>query len=417
MGKTRQVIIGNSAAGLNAVKAIRRFDTSCQVTVISVENCLAYSPVLLPYYISGKIKRNEIIIADRSFYKQNAIELRLGKEAISVDSKNQRVLCKDESIVEYDNLLIASGASPKKLDAVGEHRAKVMTLRTMDDAQRILEASKNVRHILICGAGLASLEIANALQKRDRKITVMAKSTQILSRNADLECANIIQKEIEKGGISFLLGRDVTEVRPCNGRIRVSTDRNDKITVDVVIVGKGVDPNIQFLSNTGIKADRGILVNEKMETNISNVYAAGDVAQVKSLITSDYQLFANWPSACIEGRIAGLNMVGHKTELPGEVGYNILPIFNRTAAFMGETRTNSSVGEILKFYNEKGGVYRKLLLKEGKIIGAVLLGAFQDAGIILNLITKRVDVSLRKNELASHPISWGKIVHDVTTVS
>lgn len=413
MGITRQVIIGNSAAAINAVKAIRRCDIVCPVTLISAENCLAYSPVLLPYYLSGKIKREGLFVVDQDFYKRNGVELIPGKEAIYVDTVNQKVLLKDESAVEYDNLLIASGGSPEKLNALGGHMARVMTLRTIDDAQRILETSRNARDILISGAGLASMEVANALKKHDRKIIVMAKSNQILSRNADFECANIIQREIEKDGISFLLGRDVTEIAPCKDKIRVSTDLNDKIMIDMVIVGKGVGPNVQFLKDKRIRMDRGILVNERMETSVPNVYAAGDVAQSKSLLTNDYQVFANWPSACIEGEIAGLNMAGRRAELLGEVGYNVLPIFNRTAAFLGETRANSSAVETLRHADEKKGAYRKFLLKENRIIGAILLEAFQDVGIILSLIVKQIDVSHRKRELATNPFSWGKIIHDL----
>lgn len=199
-------------------------------------------------------------------------------------------------------------------------------------------------------------------------------------------------------------------------KICVSTNRNDRITVDMVIVGKGVSPNVQFLKDKEVKINSGILVNGKMKTNIANVYAAGDVAEAHNLITGDYQVFASWPSACTEGEIAGLNMVGHEVKVTGEFGYNILPIFNRTVAFMGETRTNSLAVEILKYYNEKRGIYRKVLLEGNRIVGAILLGAFQDVGIIQNLITKRIDVSHRKNELASNPVSWGMILHDVTTL-
>jgi NAD(P)H-nitrite reductase large subunit len=415
MGKTRQVIIGNSAAALNAVKAIRRCDASCPVTVISAENCLAYSPVLLPYYLSGKINREGLFIAGKDFYKRNAVELVLGKEVIHVDTMNRSVLLKDESTVEYDNLLIASGGSPDRLNAFSGHMARVMTLRTIDDAQRILEVSKSASHILISGAGLASLEVANALAKPGKKVTVIAKSNQILSRNADPECANIIQKEIEKSGVGFLLGRDVTEIAPCKDRLRVLTDLDDSITVDMVIVGKGVNPNVQFLRDKRIKVDRGVLVNEMMKTNLDNVYAAGDVAQSRCLLTHDYRVFANWPSACFEGEVAGLNMAGQRAELAGEIAYNVLPIFNRTVAFLGETKATSSAAEMLQYSDEKKVVYRKFLLKENRIIGAVLLQSFQDAGIVLNLMVKGIDVSHRKNDLAMNPISWGKIIHDVAS--
>ncbi len=412
MAKTRQVIIGNSAAGLNAAKAIRSRDSVCQVTMISAESCLAYSPVLLPYYLSGKIRKQGLFIADREFHRQNEIELLLGNEVTSIDVDRQIVVLSDGTVVQYDNLLVATGGSPKTLNVPGGDMATVMTLRTVDDAERILKVSRNARDILICGAGLASLEVANALRRKDRRVLVMAKSPQILSRNADLECASIMQREIEKAGVTFLLESDVSEITKHDGRLHVETDCNGSMTVDLVVVGKGVNPNVQFLQGTKIGIDRGILVNERMQTSVANVYAAGDVAQARQLLTDDY-VVATWPSACFEGRIAGLNMAGQAAVLPPQVGYNIAPIFGRTAAFMGEGRATSPAVETVKSHNERKGVYRKFVLKDNRIIGAILLDSVRDVGTILNLIAKRVDVSHFKDQLASTSVSWGKILHDL----
>ena len=414
MGKVTQVIIGNGAAALNAARAIRSHDAACQVTMISAENCLAYSPVLLPYYLSGKMKKQELFIADREFYRQNEIELLLGKKVTSIDVGRQTVILSDGTILHYDNLLVATGGSPKTLNIPGGNMAAVMTLRTIEDAERIREASRTARDILICGAGLASLEVANALWGKNARMVVMAKSPQILSRNADPECARIMQRDIEKAGITFLLESDVSEITKHDGRLHVETDSNGSITVDMVVVGKGVNPNVQFLQGTRIGIDRGILVNERMQTTIANVYAAGDVAQARQLLTDDYQIIATWPSACFEGRIAGLNMAGQAAALPPEFGYNIVPIFNRTAAFMGESRANSPAAEIFKYCDERKPVYRKFLLKDSRVVGAILLESIRDVGTILNLIARGVDVSHCKGQLASSRIPWGRILHELS---
>ena len=411
MATIRQVVIGNSAAGLAAARAIRDHDATCHVTMISADSCLAYSPVLLPYYLSGKIEKRGLFVVDEGFYKRCEIELLLEKCAESVDVDRQIVALNDGTSVQYDKLLIATGGSPQTLNVPGADPAKVMTLRTIDDAERILAAARDARDILICGAGLASLEVANALRGRNARVLVIAKSPQILSRNADPECARMMQHDIEEAGITFLLGRDVSEITVRSGRLHVLTDCDDSLTADLVIVGKGVAPNVQLVRGTGIGVDRGILVNEKTQTSVPNVYAAGDVAQARQLLTDDYQVVATWPSACFEGRIAGLNMVGQAAALPPEVGYNIVPMFNKVAAFVGEGRATSPAAEIVVCRDEKKGIYRKCALKDNRIIGAILLGSVSDAGTVLNLIAKRVDVSRLGGQLASSRLVWGRVLH------
>lgn len=410
MRKKRQVIIGNGAAGLSAARALRRVDPSSAVTIISAESYPAYSPALLPYYLSGRIKESGMFIVDLEFYRRNGIEFMPGREATAVDAARQRVTFKDGSWLEYDNLLVASGGSPRRLNSHDGYMARVLTLRTINDARKILDTARNSREILVSGAGLAGLEVVHALNRAGRKITVMAKSRQILSRNTDPETAALIQKEIEKTGVKFLLGCDVTEIAPFKDKIRISTDNDERLNVDMVIVGKGVGANIQIVKDQ-VKTDRGILVDERMRTSIPNIYAAGDVAQAGSLLTGGHEVFANWPSACFEGEVAGLNMGGRDARLPGEVAYNILPVYGWSAAFMGDSMGSRPAIEVLRWSDEKNGRYRKLFLENNRLVGAVLFQEIADVGIILHLINRQADISPYKDKLASSPIRWGKVLH------
>jgi NAD(P)H-nitrite reductase large subunit len=416
MGKVRHVIIGNSAAGLNAARAIRSVDTDCKVSILSAEKCFAYSPVILPYLLSGRIKKRQMYLTDDAFYRRNSLELLLNQKVEGIDTKQQKIFIHDGSVVEYDTLLIASGASARKLKIAAGSNQKIFTLRTINDAKKILKASKKANHILMVGAGLVGLETSYALEKKGKKITILARSNQVLSRNSDVECAKIIQQDIEQRGIRFLLGRDVVGITSAKdtlakNRMHVTTDQNDKLIADLIVVGKGVDPNIQFLNGSEIKCDEGILVNLRMQTNISNVHAAGDCAQARNLLTGKYEIFGSWPSACLEGKIAGLNMADRETNLAGEIAYNILPVFNRTAAFAEKKDADDAQTEVFMCNDKKRGTYRKIVVKKNKIVGAVLLGKYQDAGIILNLITKRTDISKIKESLAMNPILWGGIIN------
>lgn len=410
MAKMRHVIIGNSAAGLSAARAIRSCDARCSISILSAEDCLAYSPAVLPYLLSGRTSEKQIYITDNAFYQENSLDLHLNKKVVGIDIKGQKVFVHDGSSLGYDRLLIATGGSPRKLVVGDQPREKLFTLRTMSDAERILNASGSAKNIVLVGAGLVGLETSHALHKRGKNIRILAKSNQVLSRNADRQCSRIMQNRIEKEGISFLFGRDVIEIVPMKTKLLVVTDQGDNLDADLMIIGKGVTPNINVVDGTGIKTDKGILVNFKMQTTIPNVFAAGDVAQARNLFSGKYEIFANWPSACIEGKIAGLNMAGKETKLAGEMSYNIVPVFDQVAAFGEKKEADHPEIEAVKYVNEKRGIYRKILIRKNRIVGVVSLGRYKDAGVIINLMKKRVDISSIRQTLAKDSISWGKIL-------
>ena len=408
--KTRQVIIGNGPAALSAIRELRHYDKSCHITVISAEDCLAYSPPLLPYYVSGKINRNLLFMTKPGFYRHNAAKFLPGSRVEDIDTQRQRVVLGNGDRVGYDQLLIATGASARR-PSLNIESNEVRTLRTLDDADKILGIDKHVKTALVVGAGLVGLETTNALYQRGIAVTVMAKSKQVLSQNCNTECAGIIQGKISKKGVHFLLGEDIMEVTCLDNRLEVLTDQGSTLTVDMLIIGRGIEPNTAVLKNSGILVDRGIPVNELMQTNIPNIYAAGDVTSNRNLLTGKQEVIATWPNACIQGQKAGSNMAGKKIKFPGFIGYNVLSIFGLVAAFLGETTDSPNEREILKHHNEKKGVYRSFNLKNNRVIGATLLEAITDTGIILNLMKNQVDISPYKDVLVRSPISWAHVFH------
>ena len=254
------------------------------------------------------------------------------------------------------------------------------------------------------------LETAYALQKKGVNVTIIAKSQQILSRNSDAGCARMIQDRIEEKGVRFLFGRDVAEFHREKDRVRVLTDTKEEFVVDMIVVGKGVNANLDLIKETDIKAEWGIKVNMGMQTSVPDVYAAGDVAQSRHLLTGGTDTFSNWPSACFEGKIAGRNMVGRGQKLAGEVSYNVMPVFDCTAAFLERRDDGDDETEVFLHKDVRKGVYRKILVKKNRIVGAVMLGAFQDAGVALYLLKKRKDVSHLKKHMAAGRALWGDVI-------
>lgn len=411
MSETKQVIIGNSAAGLSAVKAIRKKGCSSPITLISAENCNAYSPVLTIYYISHKIGRENLFIADDRFYRDYNVQTKFGNRAVGIDPSKQVVYLEDNTIVEYDNLLIATGASAKSPDNMEADASEyVSTLRTIEDAEKIIELSKDAKEIVVLGAGLVSLQAANALFKEGVKVTFVVGSKQILSQNIDAECAAIIQRRLESQGVSFLFGRNVTAIKRGGNKAYVVTSSGEELPADLVIVGKGVKPNTELVANSNLKVNAGILVDESMRTNIENIFAAGDVAEGKNSISGKTEVIANWPNACAQGDIAGLNMAGYSARRKGQFRGNITTVLGLTVASIGLSKPRNGNFEELQYINPQREVYRKFLLDGNRILGAVLLGEIQDIGVIRNCIENVIDISPWKERIARAPLDFGIIL-------
>ncbi len=409
-----QVIIGNGAAGLSAVKAIRQKGWAGRITVISAEKCNAYSPVLTTYYISGKVGEGELFIANEEFYRRYDVNMVLGNKATGIDASASIVHLDNGSKIGFDNLLIASGASPKRLDNVdADFSDRVLTLRTIEDAKKIKRLSEHVNEVIFLGAGLVSLQTANALYKKGMKFTFVVSSEQVLSRNIDAGCAAIVQREIESQGISILLRRNVSEIGWEGDKLVVILDSGEELRAEIVIVGKGTNPNIELTKASGINVNKGILVDESMRTNIENIFAAGDVAEGKSLVTGENNIVQTWPSACEQGRIAGLNMIGSHRVTEGTLNANITRVFGLTVAAIGLAKPLNGSCEEFKYVNVSEKIYRRILLKDDRLVGAVLLNRVEDIGLIGSLIRNKTDISPLKGRIVKTPLDPGRVIHSI----
>lgn len=406
--RRKHLIIGNSAAALNAIKALRQLDNTDAITVVSGEESLAYSPVLLTYYLSNKIPREDLFLAKADFYKKFDVELILGRRVIATDLKQGRISLEDGKSLEYDNLLLATGSSPKKLGVEGEELLGIFCVKTLKDAELIRDFSTRAKNIVMVGGGLISLQTANAFITAGKHVSMVIGSKHILSQNLDDDCAELVEARLKKFGVNLLFENVVSRFSQVGNRLRVHLNAGAHVDADMVIVGRGVVPNIDFLSGSGIDLNKGILVDSSMRTNIPNVYAAGDVAEAPEIISGSRKLVANWINACLQGETAGINMLGREkwTESLRE---NITTFQGVTIGSIGLTKVNNqSVYQIVTLSSTEGN-YRKIIFNDGdQIIGAVLLGRVEDIGIIKSLIKRRIVIPyyIRK-KLARTPLKYG----------
>ena len=408
----RYVIIGHSAAALAAARAIRDNDTTGSITIIAAEKNMAYSPVLLTYYISKKIGRADLFLTDYEFYKKNNISLLQGKRAEEIDPGNQTIVLEDSTRVPYDKLLIATGSSPKKLNIEDESLPGIFTLKTLKDADNILSHTGSKNNVIILGGGLIGLQTANALASSGKNITLVIGSPQVMSQNVDQDCSVIIARFIQESGFNVLYNTSVTKIAKNSDKLRLTLNNGRNIETDTIIAGKGVTPNIQLIQNTGIATDYGILVNNSMQTNIKNIFAAGDAAQGNNLVTKDRQIISTWPNACSQGKTAGVNMSGGSTVFYG-LNSNICSVLGKSIASVGITRTDSENYSKVCHIEPGKGIYRKLVFnKDDEIVGGVFLEAVSDIGIVRNMINNKVKVSEQKrNHLVRSPISYSTFLN------
>ena len=385
----RIVILGNSAAAIAAVNAIRARGGTQAIAMVSNEPCTAYSPVLTTYYLRGEIPESALYFCDIGYYREHDVSCHFGTAVVALDAAAQRVTLDDGTRLDYDKLLIATGASAKRVTGLDpEIAAEVRYLRTVADARRIREAALGAKHIVMMGGGLVSLQVAGAVARPDLKVTCVVASRQILSQNVDATCAALVCGHVERSAnIEVLFGASVAEITRSGGRFRVCLDSGAELQADVLAAGKGVSPNIEFVDRAQIAVDQGILVDEHLRTTFGNVWAAGDVAQGRNRVSGEVELVANWIDACEQGTAAGVNMAGEALAFPGSVAENITTLFGVQVAALGITRSREGDGlREVTYLDEARGVYRRLLLRGEVMVGATLLRDVADVGVLRGAI-------------------------------
>jgi nitrite reductase (NADH) large subunit len=396
------IIIGNSAAGIAAVEAIRDRDKDSKVIVISDEDYSAYSRCMISYYLAKEIAEDKLLYRPKDFYKNNNVELLLNKKVVKVDPKKSRITCEDKTQVSYDALLIATGASPKFPETPGIKKRGVFGFRTIKDAKEIDGLLPVTKTACVMGGGLIGLKAAYGLRKRNIDVKVIIKSKQVLSQMLDFEAATLVGKKLEEHGIEIILGQDVVEVIGDEGELKaVKLDSGKAIGCSLIIVGKGVSPNIGLVKDTEIKVNEGIISDNLLQTNIPNIYTSGDVAESFDITMGKHTINALWPIAVEQGKIAGSNMAGDKINYEGSLGMNSIEFFGMPVVSLGiyKVSADDKSCEEFKLSDIKEGIYKKLILKGNTLVGAIFVGDIKNCGVYLRLIRERTDLTSVKDKL------------------
>jgi NAD(P)H-nitrite reductase large subunit len=398
------VIIGNSCAAIGAVEAIRSEDQLGKITIISDEPYHVYSRPLITYWLGGKVEEDKMFYRDEDFYERNRVDTRLGERAIGLKTRERKVIMENEDEIPYDKLLIATGGKPFVPPVKGSQYAGVFTFTTWDDAKEIKEFIEvnGVKSPVIVGGGFIGMKSTEAFLELGIKVTIVELADRIMIRAFDETASHLLEERLRREGIEVITNNTVVEILERGQKVnKVILKDGGEIDTDLVIFAIGVIPNSALAENTGIKMNRGILVDRYMRTNIPDIYGAGDCTSAYDLLINDNRTIAIWPTAYRQGKIAGYNMAGIEREYPGSFPMNSVELCGIPTISVGITNPEGRGYEVLQDYDEENLIYKKIILKRNRIVGAIFFGRIERAGIITGLIEDKVDISSFKDNLIS----------------
>lgn len=400
------VIVGNGVSAIGAIEGIRQQDATGKILVVSDEEVPTYGRPLISYYLSDKIKFETLPFRPEEFYKNNNVEMKLGSRVISIDAEAKELVLDCGDKVAYGKLLLATGGTPVKPPLPGIEGPGVHNFTTVAHAEALRELVDKVKKVVIIGAGLIALKAAEGFAEKGVDVTIVVRS-RIMRTYFDETASELIVSHLEKNGIRFMQGTGTKEiVRLKDGTIKgVETDQG-MVDADVVIVAAGVRPNMGLAAQAGITTEQGIRVDDYMATSNGDVFAAGDVAEAKDLLTGEYTVRPIWPNAYSQGRYAGLNMAGADRPYTGGMSMNSITYYGLATISVGETNVEGEEGyETSVHLDRESSVYRKLIFKDDVLAGCILIGDIDAAGFYTSFIKNgfKLDDDAKKRLIEGDP--------------
>ena len=383
------VILGAGAAGITAAKTIRKADREGKITVISTDTQV-HSRCMLHKYLSHERDAAGISFIDPDFFEKNQITWLPGKTVSRLDTQGKKVYTDQGDEMSYDRLLIATGAE-SFIPPVGNLREaeNVFGLRHLRDAQAIDELAKDAENIVIIGSGLVGLDAAYGLMETGKKVSIVEMADQILPVQLDKTAAFEYQKRFEKAGAVFYLGRKAADTVMGEDKIirEIILDNGEKLPCDLIIVAAGVRSAVAGMEGEGIVIDRGIKVDDYLQTGAEGVYAAGDVTGLSGI----------WPNAQKQGETAALNMCGSHVEYTDRYAIkNTINFFGMVSMCVGVILPQE--GDVV-IAREDSRNYKRVVLRDGKAVGVLLQGDISHGGIWQYLIKNQIDLAGIKKDI------------------
>ena len=377
----KYVIIGNAAAGIGTVEGIREYDKDGEILIISDEKYDTYSRPLISYWLKEAVTEENMRYRNADFYEKNNVKTMLDTKVIAIDPDKKEVVIEGGENVPYDKLMVATGSKPFVPPMQGmEKIAKKFSFMKKDDAKAVKEAVFDGARVLIVGAGLIGLKAAEALEHYNAKMTVVDLANRILPSILDEAASEIMQKHIESKGVRFILNTSVSEFSENSAKL----SNGETVDFDMVILAVGVRPNVELIKEAGGNVGRGIITDNRQQTSLKNIYAAGDCTESYDISIEANRILAILPNAHNQGVVAGKNMAGKEAYYLNAFPMNAIGFFGLHIITAG-----SYDGEPV--VETDGTNYKKLVVKDKQLKGFILMGKYiKRAGIYTSLIREHI---------------------------
>ena len=382
------VLVGNGMSGVRCIEEILRINQrEFEISIFGAEKYINYNRVLLSSVLQGSVDIKDLTIHDRRWYEEHQIQLNTGETVVKIDTTRKLLRTDKNSEVSYDKLILATGSSPFILPISGAEKEGVMAFRTIDDCQELINSSKKYKKVVVIGGGVLGLEAARGLLNLGMEVVVVHLDSHLMDRQLDPAASKLLEKELEKQGMQFLLAKKTQEILGDHRVEGVLFKDGTRIETDLVVMAVGVRPNKQLAVESGIQTNRAILVNDYLQTNFPDIYAVGECAEhretVYGLVKPLYE-----QGKVLANHICGIKDKGYQ----GSVLSTQLKIAGVNVFSIGKF-TEDVQCKSVRVYDELDNAYKKLVFQENKLVGAVLVGTTKEADRLQDLIIKKKDIS------------------------
>ncbi|MFP4081671.1 MAG: NAD(P)/FAD-dependent oxidoreductase [Candidatus Aminicenantes bacterium] len=399
----RVIIVGNGLAGVMAAKTLRELDKEAEIVIFAAEKYRYYPRPNLIEFLAGNMPLERVFAFPDQWYQTQNIQVHLEKPVTKILPDSRKAEVRGGSQESYHSLILATGSFPFIPPIKGADIKGVFTLRTLDDAFQILEYLKSHPKVAVIGGGLLGLETARAIKSRGADVEVVEFFDRLLPRQLDNQGASMLKSQLEKMGIKVHLGSATEEILGRESVRGLMFKGGKEIAAEMAVVAAGVRSDISLAKQAGLKTDRGVVVDDFLETSHSRIFAAGDNAQHQG------RVYGIIPASFDQARIAASNILGQKKKYKGTVPSNTLKVVGLYVTSVGMVVPEEEGFEEIREENEQEGVYKKIVLQNNKIVGAVWMGTKKGADEISRLIREKADVEKWKESLLEEDFDFSNL--------
>jgi nitrite reductase (NADH) large subunit len=389
----RVIIVGNGLAGIIAAKTLRELDKKVEIEVFAEEKYYYYPRPNLIEFLAGTIPFERMFAFPKEWYREQNINIHLGKQVTRIFPDSQEIEVAGGKKEKYESLLLANGSFSFIPPFKGTDKKGIFALRTLDDAFELLEYLKNHQRVVVIGGGLLGLEIARAMKSRGAQVDVVEFFDRLLPRQLDIQGASLLKAQIENMGINVHLGLATEEILGQNDVRGLRFKGEREIEMDMAIVAAGVRSNIRLAKEAGLETDRGLVTDDYLQSSNAKIFGAGDVIQHRG------RVYGIIPSSFNQARVVASNILGKKEKYEGTVLSNTLKVAGLDLTSVGLVNPVEGTSEEFRKEKKEEGIYKKVVIQKGVVIGAIWMGTKKGVNEISRIISQKINIEKHKTSL------------------